>query len=193
MKKFLRLFTALLVACTISACTSSNDEYVDTYFGPDFAPVDLYEIDMCDHNISSPELTPYYATLAEKSGSPFKPFASLEANNFYTLTIDNIPQEIKDGHLTVLNTLYPLKDWTNYKMVLVHGRFVNYLSHIESTQAYLKDNTYHIVLNYFTGQSYFCSLGHQYTSAFIFPKDRKIKFTPKHLGETTGECHHYQL
>lgn len=183
MKKLNYLIAMLLSVFAMCACSSDDNFDEDFKVGTvEMADEDCY-VDLLNRKYSSS--FSYYEKMSKEEGLSIKAFEKLEApNDFYMVTIDNIENEFKEGRLVKLNEDYPMKDWSNYKMVIVSGNFRGCFDHITSTHVYKKDNTYHVELAYVVGQSFFCTFGKNYLTAFILPsKDCKIVFHPVYAGE----------
>ena len=187
MKKFNYLIAMLLSVFAMCACSSDDNFDEDFKVGTMEMVDENILVDLLNNKYGSFEQTCYFGKISKEKGSSIKAFEKLEVrNDFYTITIDSIENEFKEGHLLKLKEEYPMKDWSNYKMVIVAGCFRGCLDHITSTHVYKKNNTYHVEMAYVVGQSYLASLGEYYLTAFILPsKDSKIVFHPVYAGEST--------
>lgn len=181
MKKYIYILTALITAFAMTACSNDDDfdSHIVTHDLMKPAPeVMVFDLTSKDYGIWMEANDYFYKDLAKKSGKAIKGFDKLPPNDFATVTISNIDEEIRAGHLSKIAAAYPLQNWKDCKMVIVCGCFTQCRHMIESTHVIKSEsNHYYILLDANLPISIEQAFGPLFCTAYIFPnKKAKVDF-----------------
>lgn len=178
MKKLFHILIVLLTTFAITACSSDDDINSSIVLGNFESATEVIVLDLTSSSYGTWELANYYKDLAQTSGKAIQGFDKLPSNDFASVTINNIDDEISEGHLQKVAAAYPFLNWKDCKMIIVCGRFIGHGHNIQSTEVIKsKSDHYYIFLDAYLEDSYAQALGNLFCTAYVFPnKKAKVDY-----------------